>query len=164
MSSTDYFPARLSQKPVTTGSLCVIAVVTVILFVPTLSGHVAVMNANSIELTSTEYTMVEDGDTLLVSLEISNPTRRSYEVVSANLYLVVDGHVVSHGSLVDGNTVPSGGTASLAAEFSVLGDDREQTKEGIRSGTVAVTGQLRGTVGDASVSVDVNADGRNVNV
>lgn len=148
------------RKPVTVGTFLVIAVVAVALFVPTLSAHLAAMNTVSIDATPTDYAVSDDGETLLVEIRVDNPTRAAFTASYGNLYgKVGDRQVTSLVTDVEETTIPSGETETVVARIGIEDDNRETVAEAVEAGTIAVTGQLEGTIQNARVEIEVTTEG-----
>lgn len=147
------------RKPLTTGSFLALAVVAAALFVPTMSAHVAVMNAVSIDATPTGYDVADDGDELVVHIRVENPTRSAFTASYGELYGDVNGTTVTTlGVEVEDATVPAGGTATVTARLGVAAEHREQAVEAVESDRLRVTGLLQGQIQDVDVDVAVEED------
>lgn len=144
------------RKPVTTGSFLLVALVAVVLFVPTFSAHVAVMNTVSIDATPTDYAVSDDGDWVVVEIHVENPTRSGFTASYADLYGKVDGErVTGFGSEVGETTVPSGETGTVTARVSIADGEREAVASAVESGRLRVSGLLEGTIRNEQVEIDV---------
>lgn len=155
---SDRTPFR-PHKPLTLGSFLVVALVAVVLFVPTFSAHVAVLNTVSIDATPTEYALSEDGETLLVQIAIDNPTGSAFTASYGLLYGKIDGEqVTGSGVDVEEATIPAGETGTVTVHVSVEEGRSDEVAEAIESGTLHVSGQLRGSIQDKDVQIGVTED------
>lgn len=144
------------EKPLTVASFLLVAVVAVALFVPTLSAHLSVMNKVSIEATPIEYETTDDGETLVATIRVDNPTQSGYTVSYGRLYGNVDGETLTKiGAEVDESTVPSGETETITARLTVKEGKSDSVEQAIEAGTLTVTGQLQGTIEDHEVEIEV---------
>ncbi|UPV99631.1 DUF916 domain-containing protein [Halorussus gelatinilyticus] len=147
------------RKPVTMGSFLVVALVTAALFVPTFSGHLAVMNTVSIDATATDVAMSEDGDQLVVQIRIHNPTRAAFTASYGQLFGKVEGtQLTGTGNEVEETTVPAGETRTLTARISVPEEHRDRAARAAKAGNIVVTGQLDGRIRDQRVEVEVTEE------
>lgn len=148
------------RKPITLGTFLLVAGVTVALFVPTLSAHIAVMNTVSIDATPTDYSVTDDGETLVVELQVENPTRADFTASYGTLYGQVGGQqVTSLVTEVEETTVPSGETRTVTVRVGIEEDHRKLAADAVESDRLAVTGQLRGTIENERVEIEIDAEG-----
>jgi hypothetical protein len=144
------------RKPFVLGSFLLVALVAVGLFVPTFAGHTAVMNKVSIDATTTDYHVADDGETLVVQVRVRNPTGSAFTARYASLYGNVDGkQLTSLGVEIRETTVPAGETKTVTAHVGIKDGYSEEVADAVESGTLRVTGQLRGSIQDAEVQIDV---------
>jgi hypothetical protein len=148
------------RKPVTLGTFLVVAIVASVLFVPTLSAHIAVLNTVSIDATPTDYAVTDDGETLVVELRVHNPTRADFTAAYGTLYgKVGDQQVTTLVTDVEETTVPAGETRTVTASVDFTDEHRETAAEAAESGQLAVTGQLRGTIQNERVEIEITMEG-----
>lgn len=147
------------RKPLALGSFLLVALVAGVLFVPTFSGHLAVMNTVSIDATATDVTLSEDGEQLVVEIAVRNPTRAEFTASYGRLYGKADGtQLTGTGNDVEETTIPAGETRTVAARISVPEKHREQAAEAVDAGTVVVTGQLEGSIRDQRTEIEVTEE------
>lgn len=152
-----------SRNLVTLGSFFLVAAVTVALFVPTFSAHVAVLNTVSIDATPTSYAVAEDGEHLLVEIEVHNPTRSAFTAEYGNLYgKIGDEQVTTLGLDVTETKIPPGETRTVPVRIGIEDGHRDEVTDAIESGRLAVTGQLQGTIQSEDVEVEVTEEGDDV--
>jgi hypothetical protein len=148
------------RKPITLGTFLLVAAVAMALFVPSLSAHIAVMNTVTIDATPTDYAVTDDGETLVVELQVHNPTRADFTAAYGNLYgKVGDQQVTSLVVDVDETTIPSGETRTVTARVGIEEEHRETAIDAVESGQLAVTGQLKGTIENERVQIEVTTEG-----
>lgn len=157
--SNDHMTDRtrfVPRKPVTMGSFLLVALVAVALFVPTLSAHIATMNAVSIEATPTDYALSEDGDHVVVEIRIHNPTRSAFTPRSSDLYGDVDGEqLTGFGDDIEETTIPAGETGTVTGRISIKDGKREAMADAIESGNLDVSGLIDGTIQNKRVEIEV---------
>ncbi|WP_135851377.1 hypothetical protein [Halorussus salinus] len=147
------------EKPITVGSFVVVLLVAAALFVPTFSGHLAVMNAVSIDATATDVAMSEEGDQLVVQIRVHNPTRTEFTAAYGQLYGKADGtQLTGTGNEVEETAIPPGETRTVTARVSVPEEHREQAAEAAKAGAIVVTGQLDGRIRDQRVEIEVTEE------
>lgn len=155
---SDWIPYK-PQAPLALGSFLVVALVAVVLFVPTFSAHVAVLNTVSIDATPTEYALSEEGETLIVQIAIDNPTGSEFTASYGLLYGKIDGETVTgSGVEVEETTIPAGEAGTVTARISVEEGRSEEVADAIESGTLHVTGQLRGSMRNEDVQIGVSEE------
>lgn len=141
------------------GSFLLVFVLAVALFVPTLSGHLATMNTVSFDATPSDYAVSDDG-TLVVDVQVHNPTRADFTASYGNLYGTVgDEQVTSLVTDVEETTVPAGETRTVVARIELEDEHRSTARDAVETGRLAVTGQLEGTIRDERVEIEVTAEG-----
>lgn len=143
------------RKPILLGSFVLVAIVTVAVFVPTLSAHISVMNAVSIDATPTEYAVSDDGETLVVTVRVDNPTRSAFTASYGQLYAEIDGEEVTELSTVEETTVSSGGSVRVTVDLDIEDGYGDRVADAVESGRLTVYGTLDGTIQDAQVRVEV---------
>lgn len=144
------------RKPITMGSFLLVALVAAALFVPTLSAHIAVMNTVSIDATPTDYAVSDDGDYVVVQIQIQNPTRSEFTARYGDLYGKVEGErVTGFGMEVEETTVPSGETRTVTARISIEEGRRDEVADAVESGQLHVSGLLQGMIKDEDVEIEV---------
>jgi hypothetical protein len=149
-----------SRKPITLGTFVLVAAVTVALFVPVLSAHIAVLNTVSIDATPTDYAVTDDGESLVVELQVHNPTRADFTAAHGSLYgKVGDQQVTSLITDVEKTTIPSGETGTVTARIGIEEEHRETAIDAVESGRLVVTGQLKGKIQNERIEIEVNAEG-----
>jgi hypothetical protein len=154
------------DRPFVAGALVLVALVTLWLFVPTMFGHVAVMNADAIDVTPTAYQVSDDGDAIVASLDVHNPTRRAVTLYSGLLVpRTADGTKLSDGTtstFEEVVTIPSGETRTMDVRIS-LGDGQAQRARTAASspGAITLTGTVRGRISDEDIRVNIRAGGAN---
>ncbi|UPV73583.1 DUF916 domain-containing protein [Halorussus limi] len=147
------------RKPVAMGSFLLVALVAAALFVPTFMGHLAVTNAVSIDATATDVALSEDGERLVVRIEVHNPTRAAFTATYGQLYGKVGGtKLTGTGYEVERTTIPAGETRTVTARVSVPEEHRERAAEAVEAGAVVVTGQLEGSIRDQRVEIEVTEE------
>lgn len=148
------------RKPLTTGSFLVVLVAGAALFAPTMSAHIAVMNAVNIDATPTDYALSDDGDAVVVEIRVHNPTRSAFTASYGELYGKFDGTTVTTLSVeVEDTTVPAGGTETVTARIAIADGYREEAAEAVESDRLRVTGLLEGRIQDVEVEVEVAEGG-----
>jgi hypothetical protein len=153
----DYRPL-IPRKPLVLVSLLVAFLAVTALFVPAFSAHVSTMNKVSIDATSTDYSLADDGD-LRVEITVDNPTRTAFTAKNGLLYGKVDGErVTGLGIEVASTTVPSGETETVTAHMTVKEEYHDEVAAAIESGRFRVTGRLKGTMQDAQVMIEVGEE------
>lgn len=153
MTDRTFFRPR---KPFTLGSFLLVALVATALFVPTFSGHTAVMNKVSIDATATDVALSEDEKHVVVEIRVENPTRSAFTAQFGTLYgKVGDEHLTGLGVEVEETEIPAGETRTVTARVEIKDGYREETADAIESGELTVTGQLRGTIQEVDVQIDV---------
>jgi hypothetical protein len=147
------------ERPFLVAAIVVTALVTAWLFVPTMQGHVATMNIGSVDVTTSNTAVTDDGEYLTTMLSVHNPTRRDL-VFYSGLIHVHDGET----QLSDGTTTPFGETTipaketvTLEVEIDLIPDRVSQTKRAVRSGSASFSGSLRGRIGQESIHVPLHA-------
>ena len=144
------------RKPRTVGSLLFVGLIAVALFVPTFSAQLAVMNTVSIDSTPTDYAISDDGEYLVVTLRIENPTGSAFTATHGTLYGTVDGErVTGLGAEFEKTTISAGETETLVVRADVKDGKREQLADAIESGRLDLSGKLGGTIQTADVNVRV---------
>ncbi|WP_158057442.1 hypothetical protein [Halorussus halophilus] len=147
-----------SRKPVTLAVLVAIGVGTVAVFVPTLSSYVAVQHTSSIGATPVEYETMDSGETLVVTVELENPTRATYTVSYVQLTGYADGtELTKLGAELSETTVSPGETVQIEIRTPVREGQRERTRNALASGTLSATGELTGKIRDRQIRVPVTA-------
>ncbi|MFH5798401.1 hypothetical protein [Haladaptatus sp. CMAA 1911] len=151
------------ERPLLVAAIVVTALVTAWLFVPTMQGHVAMMNVGSVDVTTSNSAVTDGGEYLTTTLSIRNPTGRDI-VFYSGLIHVYDGET----QLSDGTTTPFGETTIPARETVTLrvgidlNPDRvSRTKRAVRSGSASFSGSLRGRIGREGIHVPLHAGGSN---
>ncbi|WP_435153281.1 hypothetical protein [Haladaptatus sp. DFWS20] len=161
MSNTSTRSALLPERPLLVGAVLLTALVTAWVFIPTMQGHVAIMNSGSVDVTATEYTVADDGEHLAIALQIHNPTGRKIAFSSGQIH-AYDGEVqLSDGTTtsLDGATVPAGETVEVNIEMDLDSKRVSQTKQAVQSGSITVSGRLKGEIGDQEVRIPVEIEG-----
>lgn len=150
------FDSLRPRKPLTLGSFLLVALAAMVLFVPTFSAHLAVMNAVSIDATVSEVAVSEDGEDLLLSIRVHNPTRSAFTASYGLISGSVDGERVTElGIEVEETTIPSGETKSVPVRVGIEDGYGEEIADAVESGRLDVTGNLEGSIQDAQVEVEV---------
>jgi len=151
------------ERPVLVAAIIVTVLVTAWLFVPTMQGHVAMMNVGSVDVTTSNSAVTDGGEYLTTTLSIHNPTRRDI-VFYSGLIHVYDGET----QLSDGTTTPFGETTiparetvTLQVEIDLNPDRVSRTKRAVRSGSASFSGGLRGRIGKEGIHVPLHAGGSN---
>ncbi|WP_266076543.1 hypothetical protein [Haladaptatus caseinilyticus] len=161
MSDTNTGVALMPERPLLVGVVLVTALVTGWVFVPTMQGHIATMNTGSVDVTATEYTVTGGGEHLTVALRIHNPTRRAIVLSSGQIHAydgqtrLTDGTTTS----LDETTVPAGETLDLTIDMDLSSEHTSQANQAAKSGSVRVTGMVRGAIGDEGFSIPVRIGG-----
>lgn len=147
------------NRPFVVAAFTLTAVVTVWLFVPTMFGHIAVMNSDAVEVSATDYAVSDDGEQLLVTFEVNNPTRRSIKLYNGLLYpRAADGTRLSDGTtspLETVTVVPSGETKTVTVVIGVRKGAGDRVRNAIESGSITLSGKLNGRISDAEVEIPV---------
>lgn len=149
------------DRPLLVTLVVATAVVTLWLFVPTMSGHIATMNVGSVDVTVTEYAVSDGGEHLSVTLEVHNPTRRAVVFYSGLLH-AADGRAQLSDGTTTGlgeTTVPPGGTVEITANIDLAPERASRARRAVESGSVALSGKLRGEIGNEGVTVPVDIAG-----
>lgn len=147
--------AETTTRLLLVGAFLVVALVTTAAFAQALTGHVASMHAPSADATVVGYELTDD-DRLEVTLRVSNPTMKAYELESSSVRVTVDGELVTEGTrtMLDA-TVPAGESKRATARL----DFREGGVERFRSadsGRIGVEGRIRLKIVEEPVLVDVD--------
>lgn len=156
MSNTSTRSALLPERPLVVGAVFLTALLTAWVFVPTMQGHIAIMNSGSVDVTATEYTVTDDGEHLAIALQIDNPTGRNIVFSNGQIH-AYDGEVqLSDGTTtsLDG-TVPAGETLEVNIDMDLDSEQVSQAKRAVESGSVTVSGRLKGEIGDQDVNIPV---------
>lgn len=144
------------RKPFTLGSFLLVALVATALFVPTFSGHTAVMNKVSIDATTDSVALSEDGKHVVVEIRVENPTRSAFTARFGNLYGKEGETLLTGlGMEVEKTTIPAGETRTVTARIEIKEGYREEIADAIESGKLDVSGQLRGTIQDVEIQIGV---------
>lgn len=152
---TGRFPFR-PRKPLTLGSFLLVTLAATALFVPAFAGHTAVMNKVSIDATTTDVALSEDGTHVVVDIRVENPTGSAFTAKYGDLYgKQGDTLLTSLDVEVEETTIPAGETRTVTARVGIKDGYREEAADAVESGELGVTGQLRGTIQDVDVQIDV---------
>ncbi|MFC4449788.1 hypothetical protein [Halorussus aquaticus] len=144
------------QRPTAVGSFLLVALVATMLFVPTFSAHVAVMNKVSIDATATEVATSDDGSQLVVEIRVRNPTRSAFTASYGRLYGKVGNRTLTTpGVELDGGAIGAGETGTVTARIEIADGSREEAAAAVESERLRVVGQLEGTIQDVNVRIDV---------
>lgn len=140
-----------------TATFLVLAVATTLVFVPTMNGHIASLNAGSIEATATDVALTDDGSVVRVEVSVTNPTRRPVVLRAAEFQAYAGDTRVAHTSVgaFDRTTVPAGETKTVTVRLAVEEGDRAAVRTAVENGTIRVSGLFRGTINEQYVDVDV---------
>ncbi len=157
MSSSTLRSVLTPKRPLLAGAILVVAVATTWFFVPTLQGHVATMNIRSVNVTTSDTGVTDDGSELATTLTIHNPTQRDV-MFDSGLIHVYDGKT----QLTDGTstpfsrtTVPSHGTKRIRIELDLDPDRVSRARRAVNSGSISFTGSVRGRIAKRDVQVYV---------
>lgn len=128
------------------------------LFVPTLSGYIGVRQLQAADAEATAVEMSDDSRTLVIDVELANPTARSLEVRHAELYARVKKTLVTEpaGNELTRTEIEPGETMTIPVTVDVKSDHRELASQGFTEGTIMVSGKLRVRIGDTHMYVDVS--------
>ena len=150
------------DRPLVVSAFLLVALVTVWLFVPTVLGHAAVLNADNVGVTPTDARVTDDGRTLAVEFRIRNPTRRAV-TVSTGLVHAYDGDArVSDGTTTPfrATVVPAGEARTVTLGIGIEDGYGERVRRGVDERGLRYSGKLRGTIADRSVSISVDGGER----
>lgn len=161
MSSSTVRSSLQPERPLLTLAILITALVTVWLFVPTMQGHIAVMNTGSVDVTTSGMSVADGGEHLEITLMIHNPTRRDIVFYSGSLH-VYDGETqLSDGTTTpfDETRVPAKGTMPAQIEIDLNPDRISRTRRALNDGSTTVSGSLRGRIGAEGIHVPVHVGG-----
>ncbi|WP_458206355.1 hypothetical protein [Haladaptatus sp. NG-SE-30] len=151
------------KRPLVVGLVLVTAIVTMMLFVPTMQGHIATMNIGSVDVTATEYAVTDGGEHLSATFEVHNPTRRTVVFYSGLLHAYDGQTQLNDGTttMFDKTAVPAGETVEITANIDLTPATEKQTRRAVQSGSIRLAGEINGEIGQKSVTVPVDIGGAN---
>ena len=150
------------KRPLVVGAVLLTALVTLWLFVPTVMGYFATYNVASITASPTDVAVSDDGQTLVVTFEVHNPTSQPIRFHGGHV-IVFDGDTrLSDGTTMQApaTTVSGGETATVTGAIGVSGGSEDRARRAAGTGTLRYSGELDAGIRDHTFSVDVGGDVR----
>lgn len=146
------------------GSFLALLIVTSGAFAVTTTGYFATEKAGADTIivgTVTDYRVDESGDrpTIVVDVEVENPTMQPVKLDSANLDATVNGTTVARGATGLDETVPAGESKTITLELIPREGYRSTAVAAAESGSLSVGGLLWARIQRFRFEIAVLADG-----
>ncbi|WP_458185396.1 hypothetical protein [Haladaptatus sp. NG-WS-4] len=148
------------KRPLVVGAVLVTVLVTLWLFVPTMQGHIAIMNVGSVDVTATEFAVTDGGEHLSVTFDVHNPTGREILFTGSVLHAYAGQTQLNDGTttMFETTTIPPRETAQITADIDLEPGQQSRAKRAAEDGAISIRGELNGEIGRERVDVPVRIE------
>jgi hypothetical protein len=153
---------RRHQHPLVIGSFALLFVLSGSAFAVTEAGYLATEKAEGglIEGVVTDYRVDDSGDepVIVADVRIDNPTKRTIDVDSVRVNMLLDGTDVTSTSRGDRVAIPPEGSRTITVRLALRSEHEDDAVEAARAGSLEPAGTIWASIGDYRFDVSVRSD------